>query len=170
MAVSVGFSQHIVNLLDWFGLHPDPRWISPAYLPGGLVDLEGITLYAPGWHLGFNWPAFIIVMLLTMILVRGIRESAETNNVMVLLKIMAILVFITFASRFIHPANWHPFAPNGWPGILTGGSIVFFHLYWIRFRFPPPPKNARTRNAMFLSALWPPLRSAQFCTSALSSF
>jgi APA family basic amino acid/polyamine antiporter len=126
MAVSVGFSQHIVNLLDWFGLHPGLRWISPAYLPGGLTDLEGNTLYAPGWHFGFNWPAFIIVMLLTMILVRGIRESAETNNVMVLLKIVAILVFITFASRFIHPANWHPFAPNGWPGILTGGSIVFF--------------------------------------------
>ena len=83
-------------------------------------------LYEPGWHLGFNWPAFIIVMLLTMILVRGIRESAETNNIMVLLKIVAILVFISFASRFIHPANWHPFAPNGWPGILTGGSIVFF--------------------------------------------
>jgi APA family basic amino acid/polyamine antiporter len=126
MAVSVGFSQHIVNLLDWFGLHPNPRWISPAYLPGGLSDLQGNVLYEPGWHLGFNWPAFIIVMLLTMILVRGIRESAETNNVMVLLKIVAILVFIGFASRFIHPANWHPFAPNGWPGILTGGSIVFF--------------------------------------------
>ena len=126
MAVSVGFSQHIVNLLDWFGLHPNPRWISPAYLPGGLSDLQGNMLYEPGWHLGFNWPAFIIVMLLTMILVRGIRESAETNNIMVLLKIVAILVFISFASRFIHPANWHPFAPNGWPGILTGGSIVFF--------------------------------------------
>src|SRR5256885_1191823 len=126
MAVSVGFSQHIVNLLDWFGLHPDPRWISPAYLPGGLSDLQGNPLYSPGWHLGFNWPAFIIVMLLTVILVRGIRESAETNNIMVLLKIVAILVFIGFASRFIHPANWHPFAPNGWPGILTGGSIVFF--------------------------------------------
>src|SRR5215469_3265059 len=65
-------------------------------------------------------------MILTMILVRGIRESAETNNVMVILKIIAILIFITFASRFIHPANWHPFAPNGWPGILTGGSIIFF--------------------------------------------
>jgi APA family basic amino acid/polyamine antiporter len=126
MAVSVGFSQHIVNLLDWFGLHPDPRWISPAYLPGGLSDLQGNVLYDPGWHLGFNWPAFIIVMLLTMILVRGIRESAGTNNIMVFLKIVAILVFISFASRFIHPANWHPFAPNGWPGILTGGSIVFF--------------------------------------------
>jgi APA family basic amino acid/polyamine antiporter len=91
-----------------------------------LSDLQGNPLYAPGWHLGFNWPAFIIVMLLTMVLVRGIRESAETNNIMVMLKIIAILVFISYASRFIHPANWHPFAPNGWPGILTGGSIVFF--------------------------------------------
>jgi APA family basic amino acid/polyamine antiporter len=126
MAVSVGFSAHVVDLLDWFGVHPSLRWITPAYLPGGLSDFQGNMLYPPGWHMGFNWPAFIIVMLLTMILVRGIRESAETNNVMVLLKIVAILVFISFASRFIHPANWHPFAPNGWPGILTGGSIVFF--------------------------------------------
>src|SRR5215475_11143260 len=68
----------------------------------------------------------MIVMILTVILVRGIRESAETNNVMVLLKLIAILAFISFASRFIHTSNWHPFAPNGWPGILTGGSIVFF--------------------------------------------
>ena len=126
MAVSVGFSAHVVDLLDWFGIHPNLKWITPAYLPGGLSDLAGNTLYQPGWHFGFNWPAFIIVMLLTVILVRGIRESAETNNIMVLVKIIAILVFIGFASRFIHPANWHPFAPNGWSGILTGGSIVFF--------------------------------------------
>jgi basic amino acid/polyamine antiporter, APA family len=126
MAVSVGFSAHTVDLLDWFGIHPNLKWISPAYLPGGLTDLAGNTLYAPGWHFGFNWPAFIIVMLLTVILVRGIRESAETNNIMVLVKIIAILVFIGFASHYIHPANWHPFAPNGWSGILTGGSIVFF--------------------------------------------
>ena len=126
MAVSVGFSQHVVNLLDLIGLHPDPRWISPAYLPTGLSDLQGNTIYGPGWHFGFNWPAFIIVMILTVILVRGIRESAETNNVMVLLKLIAILAFVAFASRFINSSNWHPFAPNGWPGILTGGSIVFF--------------------------------------------
>jgi len=65
-------------------------------------------------------------MLLSVILVRGIKESARTNNIMVLLKIIAILVFVGFAAKFIHPANYHPFAPNGWPGILTGGSIVFF--------------------------------------------
>jgi APA family basic amino acid/polyamine antiporter len=126
MAVSVGFSAHIVGLLDWFGIHPNPRWISPAYLPSGLSDFSGNEILAPGWHFGFNWPAFLIVMLLTVILVRGIRESAETNNVMVLLKIMAILVFVGFGARLIHPANWHPYAPNGWPGILTGGSIIFF--------------------------------------------
>ncbi len=126
MAVGVGFSAHVVNLLDWFGIHPDLRWITPAYLPAGLSDLQGNTLYGPGWHFGFNWPAFIIVMILTVILVRGIRESANANNVMVALKIAAIMVFVIFASRFVHPANWHPFAPNGWPGILTGGSIIFF--------------------------------------------
>ena len=126
MAVGVGFSAHVVNLLDWFGVHPDLRWITPAYLPAGLSDLQGRTLYDPGWHFGFNWPAFIIVMILTVILVRGIRESANANNIMVSLKIAAIMVFVIFASRFVHPANWHPFAPNGWPGILTGGSIIFF--------------------------------------------
>jgi APA family basic amino acid/polyamine antiporter len=126
MAVSVGFSAHMVSLLDWFGLHPDPKWISPAYLPTGLQDLQGNTLYGPGWHFGFNWPAFVIVMLLTVVLVRGIKESARTNNFMVLFKIIAIVIFVGFTMRLIHPANWHPFAPNGWPGILTGGSIVFF--------------------------------------------
>ena len=126
MAVSVGFSAHVVNLLDWFNIHPNLRWITPAYLPSGLSDLQGNPLYGPGWHFGFNWPAFIIVMLLTIILVRGIRESANANNIMVALKITAIMVFVIFAAHFVHPANWHPFAPNGWPGILTGGSIIFF--------------------------------------------
>ena len=126
MAVSVGFSAHVVDLLAWFNFHPNLRWITPAYLPGGLTDLQGNVLYAPGWHFGFNWPAFVIVMLLTVVLVRGIRESAETNNVMVLLKIVAILLFVGFAIPVIHPKNWHPFDPNGWAGILTGGSIIFF--------------------------------------------
>jgi APA family basic amino acid/polyamine antiporter len=126
MAVCVGFAAHIVDFMDWFGLHPTARWISPAFLPSGLTDLQGNTIYQPGWHLGFNMPAFLIVLILTIVLVRGIRESAGTNNVMVLLKISAILVFIIAGSRFIHPTHWHPFSPNGWSGILTGGSIIFF--------------------------------------------
>src|SRR5947209_3086136 len=126
MAVSVGFAAHLVDMLDCFGVHPGPKWISPAYLPGGLTDLQGNTLYNAGWHMGFNIPAFLIVMVLTMVLVRGIRESAETNNVMVLLKIAAIIAFVIAGAQFIHPTNWHPFYPNGWSGVLTGGSIIFF--------------------------------------------
>jgi APA family basic amino acid/polyamine antiporter len=126
MAVSVGFAAHAVDLLDWFGLHPSLRWVSPAYLPAGLQDLAGNDLYGSGWHFGFNFPAFLIVMVLTVVLVRGIRESAKTNNIMVLIKIVAILIFVFAGLQFIHPKNWHPFMPNGWPGVLTGGSIIFF--------------------------------------------
>ena len=126
MAVSVGFAAHMAATFEWFGWHPSLRWTTPAYLPGGLSDLAGNMLYGPGWHFGFNFPAFLIVMLLTIVLVRGVRESAETNNVMVLLKIAAILAFIFVGMRFIHPTNYHPFAPEGWAGILTGGSIIFF--------------------------------------------
>jgi basic amino acid/polyamine antiporter, APA family len=126
MAVCVGFAAHIVDFLDWFGIHPTARWISPAFLPSGLQDLQGNSIYGPGWHFGFNVPAFLIVMLLTVVLVRGIRESATTNNIMVLLKIGAILIFILIGSRFVHSSHWHPFYPNGWSGVLTGGSIIFF--------------------------------------------
>jgi basic amino acid/polyamine antiporter, APA family len=126
MSVSVGFAAHVVDLLDWFGIHPPLRWISPAYLPEGLQDFAGNNLYNPGWHFGFNIPAFLIVMLLTVVLVRGIRESAETNNIMVLVKITAILIFISAGASFIHPRYYHPFSPNGWSGVLTGGSIIFF--------------------------------------------
>src|ERR1700742_1482652 len=126
MAVSVGFAAHMVDLLDWFGFHPALRWISPAFLPGGLQDLQGHDLYPPGWHFGFDWPAFLVVMLLTVVLVRGIRESARTNNIMVLLKLAAILLFIFAGAHFIKPTLYHPYSPNGWSGILTGGSIIFF--------------------------------------------
>src|SRR5271169_2659947 len=98
MTVSVGFAAHMVDLLDWFGLHPPATWISPAYLPVGLQDLQGNVIYNSGWHFGFNIPAFLIVMLITVVLVRGLRESAEANNIMVLLKIVAILAFISFGA------------------------------------------------------------------------
>ena len=126
MSVSVGFAAHIEALLEWFGIHPPLQWISPAYLPTGLQDLAGKDLYQPGWHVGFNIPAFLVVMVLTVILVRGIRESARTNNILVLVKMVAILAFIFAAASFIKPAYWHPFMPNGWTGMLSGGSIIFF--------------------------------------------
>ncbi|WP_434557154.1 amino acid permease [Tunturiibacter empetritectus] len=126
MSVSVGFAAHLVALLDWIGIPLSPMWLSPAYLPLGLQDLQGKDIYASGWHAGFNIPAFLIVLLLTVVLVRGIRESARTNNIMVLVKIAAILLFVFFGLSFIHPANYTPFSPNGWSGVLAGGSIIFF--------------------------------------------
>jgi len=120
MAVSVGFAEHLVNLLDFFGVHLPKEWMYPAYLTTATQQFQ------PGWHFGFNIPAFLVVMILTVILVRGIRESAETNNIMVLLKIVAIIVFVGFAAQFINPANYKPFMPNGWGGVLTGGAIIFF--------------------------------------------
>jgi APA family basic amino acid/polyamine antiporter len=126
MSVSVGFAAHVVDLLDWLGLRLSPKWLSPAYLPLGLQDLQGRDIYGRGWHAGFNIPAFLVVLLLTVVLVRGIRESARTNNIMVLVKVAAILVFIFFGISFIHPGNYVPFSPNGWSGVLAGGSIIFF--------------------------------------------
>jgi APA family basic amino acid/polyamine antiporter len=126
MSVSVGLSAHLVDFFDWFGVHLPVQWISPAYLPTGLQDFAGNDLYRSGWHFGFNIPAFLVVMLLTVLLVRGIRESARANNVMVLVKMAAILVFVFAGASFIKPHYWHPFMPNGWTGVLTGGSIIFF--------------------------------------------
>ena len=88
-------------------------------------------LYAPGFHFGFNFPAFLVVMILTVVLVRGIRESAEANNIMVILKIAAILAFIIAGAQYIHPGYWHPFAPHGMVGDSDGRLDYFLHLHRI---------------------------------------
>jgi len=114
MAVAVGFSAYVVSLLGSFGIRLPPSLTTPAYLPDS------------GWHLHFNILGFLMVMLLTVLLVIGIRESARANTIMVGVKIMAIVVFIYAASKYVQPANWTPFMPNGWQGVLTGGAVVFF--------------------------------------------
>ena len=114
MAVAVGFSAYADNLLQGFGLKLPRQFMGPAFVSG-----QPTGAY-------FNLPGFLIVMLITVILVIGIRESAGANNFMVTVKIVAILVFIFAASRHVEVSNWKPFLPNGWQGVLTGGAIVFF--------------------------------------------
>lgn len=114
MAVAVGFSAYVNSLLNTFGIHLPDSLSTPAYQP------------MTGWLLHFNLIGFLIVMLLTVLLVTGVKESATSNSIMVGIKLVAIFVFIVFASKYIRPVNWKPFAPYGFQGILTGGAIVFF--------------------------------------------
>jgi len=114
MAVAVGFSAYIKDLFSSFGLNIPIELGTPAYTPDG------------GWTLHFNIVGFVVVMILTVLLVRGIKESASANTFMVGVKLIAILLFVFIASRFIRPVNWHPFMPSGWQGVMTGGAIVFF--------------------------------------------
>ncbi len=114
VAVAVSFSGYLKAQLDAFGLHLADKWASPVWAGG----------QATGAY--FNLPAFLIVFLLTLLLVRGVRESSAANIVMVIIKLGAIITFLVVGSMFVHPVNWHPFAPSGFSGIVTGGAIVFF--------------------------------------------
>ncbi len=114
MAVAVGFSAYVDSLLQSFGITLPREFMEPMFISG----------HPTGAY--FNVPGFLVVMLITVILVIGIRESAGANSFMVAVKLLAILIFIVAASRYIEVSNWKPFMPNGWQGVLTGGAIVFF--------------------------------------------
>jgi APA family basic amino acid/polyamine antiporter len=114
MAVAVGFSAYIDSLLRNLGITLPREFMGPMFVAGQRTESL------------FNVPGFLIVMVITVILVLGIRESAGANNLMVTVKVAAILIFVIFAGRHIEPSNWTPFMPNGWQGVLTGGAIVFF--------------------------------------------
>jgi APA family basic amino acid/polyamine antiporter len=113
VAVAIGFGGYLKAQLTAFGLHIPDRWSSPV------ID-NGLT----GSY--FNVPAFLVVFVLTVLLVWGIRESAEANNIMVVVKIGAILTFLIIGGTLVNPANWHPFAPSGFAGVIAGGAIIFF--------------------------------------------
>lgn len=114
IAVAVGFAGYFKAQLASFGLTLPDKWSSPVFTSNG-------------WsHAYFNFPAFLIVFILTVLLVWGIRESAEANNIMVMVKIGAIFLFLIVGGMLVKPANWHPFAPSGFPGIMAGGAIIFF--------------------------------------------
>ncbi len=115
MSVAVGFSAYFNDICDSLFHTHLPDWLSQPPLVAG--KMTGAV---------FNVPALLIVMLLSWVLVRGVRESAGANNVMVGIKIAAVLIFVFGAAHAIKPEHWHPFMPNGFSGVLTGGAIVFF--------------------------------------------
>jgi len=110
-AVAVGWSGYLANLLARVGIQI-PAAFSSA--PGGA---EGAI---------FNLPAVAILALVTLLLVIGIRESARVNAAIVAIKVAVVFFVILAGVGHVEPANWQPFAPFGWHGIMAGAATVFF--------------------------------------------
>jgi len=147
--VASGWSGYFVSLLQDFGIHIPPqltatpgtqlvfyndRWMALGSLPSG-VEAAGLP-QATGV---FNLVAFLIILLVTAILVKGIKESANLNSAVVIIKVAIVLIFIGIALAYVvkNPsvaqANWTPFIPEnigrgqfGFSGIAAAAAVVFF--------------------------------------------
>lgn len=131
--VAVSWSGYFDKLMHLFGIHL-PIWLTndPVTVAEKAAEL-GIA--APSF--AFNLPAFIITWVVTAILVKGIKEAASTNNLIVILKVAVVLFVIIAGAFFINTENWAPFIPErifdakgeghfGWSGVVTAATIVFF--------------------------------------------
>ncbi len=150
VALALSWSGYFQQLLRGFGLEI-PAWlgtdyrsaaqaarevadavaagVDPGTLAPAVTHAAGALSSAPsvlGVPIVLNVPAVAIVMLLTWLLVIGIRESAFVNTIMVVVKLAILVVFLAIGACYVTPANWTPFAPNGWSGIAHGGAIIFF--------------------------------------------
>lgn len=116
--VATGWSGYFQNVLAKLGYHLPPTLRESPWrydvASGGFVDTGSIV----------NLPAILIVIVVTMILVKGIAESASFNAAMVMIKIAAVLFVIGVGAFFINTDNWVPFAPYGWTGISFFGNHV----------------------------------------------
>jgi APA family basic amino acid/polyamine antiporter len=131
VAVAISWANYFRSFMfDTFGVSI-PQWLATDYRTA--KKIPGLIENAPhifGLPIVFNLLAFGIVALITIVLVWGIKESAEFNAVMVGVKIVVLLFFIGFLIYMVSPKNmaqnWHPFQPNGWGGTFAGAAVVFF--------------------------------------------
>src|SRR5213596_1005734 len=136
MSVAVGWSGYFVQLCGSLGGWKFPIWLVNDYRTasdliknGGdtLKDFSSTTLPTIAGHpIALNLPALLIVAAVTWLLIYGIRESARTNNVIVITKVAVVVFVIAVGAFLIHPTNWHPFVPTGIGGVMSGAAIVFF--------------------------------------------
>jgi APA family basic amino acid/polyamine antiporter len=150
ITVAIGWSGYFTGLLGSMGLHL-PAWTTIDYLSAsnGFTDasmalasgghLEGLSenmqesyhawTTAPsifGFRLIADLPALLIIFLITWLVYRGIKESKNAGNAMVVIKLAVVLLVIAVGVFYVDTDNWNPFAPNGVGGILKGVSAVFF--------------------------------------------
>src|SRR5256714_657622 len=129
--VSIAWSAYANRVLDWFGLRIPYQWSHSPFEH----DI------ATGVHGAMNIPAVFILLLLTLLLIRGTKESAFVNGLIVILKVTIVLLVIGIGWRFINPANHTPLIPapttyvtpqgihhayGGILGILGAAGVVFF--------------------------------------------
>jgi APA family basic amino acid/polyamine antiporter len=115
--VSISWSRYLVKFLDYYNIHINPHFTSSP-LDGGIINI----------------PAVFIVMLMSLLLMKGTKESATVNGLIVLLKVSVVLIFIALGWSYIRPENYHPYIPAntgtfgqfGFSGIIRAAAIVFF--------------------------------------------
>jgi APA family basic amino acid/polyamine antiporter len=131
VAVAISWGDYFTTLMRGIGVDL-PVWLTTGYRTALLSpnpDVHGLLQTAPslaGIPVLVNLPAFAIVGLITWLLLRGVRESSRTNNILVVLKLAVLALFIVAGLTHINTDNYTPFAPNGFRGIHQGAAIVFF--------------------------------------------
>jgi APA family basic amino acid/polyamine antiporter len=144
--VAVSWSGYFEKLLHLFGIYP-PLYLmnDPITAAEKAAKMAAAGETVPDFAFAFNLPALLIVWVVTYILIKGIKEAAKTNNIIVIVKV-AVVLFVIFAGAFfIDVQNWSPFIPEpipgdgsvnpafndgkthyGFPGVVTAAGIVFF--------------------------------------------
>ena len=131
VAVAISWGDYFETLMRGIGVN-FPEWLTTGYRTAALSSdpaVHGLIDTAPrllGVPILVNIPAFAIVMAVTWLLLRGAKESSRANNIMVVIKLVALALFIGVGMTAINGANYVPFAPNGFTGIHQGAAIVFF--------------------------------------------
>jgi amino acid transporter len=150
ITVAISWSDYFTSLLDSGGIHL-PQWVQMDFLSAsrGFDDatalMQGGKDYAKlspalqdaymawttspvigSFHFVADLPALLIIVLITALIYRGMKESRNASNIMVVVKLCIVLLVIAVGVFYVDTANWDPFAPNGVTGVLKGVSAVFF--------------------------------------------
>jgi len=131
VAVAISWGDYFNTLLRGIGIQL-PVWLTTGYRTAALssdAQIHNLLQTAPhvaGIPILIHVPAFAIVMAITWLLLRGARESVTVNNIMVVIKLLALALFVGVGATHLRSANYTPFAPNGFTGIHQGAAIVFF--------------------------------------------
>jgi len=133
--VAFSWSDYFANLLEGLGLHLPP-WLTSSYHEARVsaearTAGEGLAAWTTAPMLGglriiLDAPAILINILITWLVLRGVRESRNASNAMVILKLAVVVLVILVGAFFVDIDRWEPFMPNGFSGVMGGVSAVFF--------------------------------------------